>query len=116
MNFTLAKPWRAWVWNTATGRIEEYNSVDHTWVAVPEDGFVAKMLYNEDGTRQVQHGMDYYYEMETRLGVIQGTAMPREDLARRYPRAVVKRGMWLPDHVYESVMVQVHESEAPRGR
>lgn len=92
--------WRCWY---DDGTI--YNSRNHKWVDLPEDGVLVKILYYANGGKQVQHGMDFYYEAPHCCGdSIRGTAMPNDDVGNRYPSAEVKRGRWAPDEFYRQIV------------
>ena len=36
----------------------------HAWEEMPDDGILIRMLYYSDDTKQIQHGMDFYYESQ----------------------------------------------------
>jgi hypothetical protein len=92
--------WRCWY---DDGKV--YDSVKYDWKDLPDDGVLVKIIYYQDGTKQIQQGMDYYYEAPHCCGeVIRGTAMPRDDVFGRYDGAVVKRGRWTPDEFYQQVV------------
>lgn len=91
--------WRVWY---DDGTV--FDSRRHRWVDLPEDGVLVRMIYYRDG-RQIQQGMDYYYEAPHGSGEpILGTARATDDLARRYPGAVIKRGRWAPDAYYRRIV------------
>lgn len=110
------KMWRAWFDDGS-----EYNSSEHSWdlAVIPADGLLVKMLYDRDGPgKEIQHGVDYYYEApgrRTRHSIVQGCGMDRDEIERRYPEAVIVRGRWAPDEDYQEIMALAHASEAPRG-
>ena len=67
------------------------------------------MIYYERGGKQVQHGMEWYYEAPHHAGVIRGASSdPPEQISKRYPGAVLKRGRWAPDDWYREVMATAH--------
>lgn len=80
------------------------------WADVPDDGVLYKMIYYSDGTRQAQSGMDYYFEEETELGVTRGTGTDFDDIRTRYPKALVKRGQWVPDELWFRVRREALDS------
>jgi hypothetical protein len=80
------------------------------WEDLPDDGLLCKMIYYKDGTKQVQHGLDFYYEAPHHAGIIQGAGMCRDEIEDRYPGAVIKRGRWAPDNYYRVVMQIAHNS------
>lgn len=93
--------WRVWY---DDGSVHDSRTL--RWEDLPEDGLLVKMLYYTDGTRQIQHGMDWYYEAPHPQGVIRGTAMERDlpELPERYPGAILKRGRWAPEELYYRVL------------
>ena len=94
------KAWRCWYDDNNV-----YNSKDHQWADLPEDGFQIRILYYENGTKQIQQGMDYYYEAEHSSGeTIYGTNMHLENITDRYASPVIKQGRWAPDGFYQDLV------------
>jgi hypothetical protein len=89
-SFTTA--WIAYYDNgTATPSI--YNSVNHTLVDLPDDGFQAMRLWYHNGTGRYISGNDYYFFSEHPSGLIFGqTNDSYESIVERYPNAIIKRG------------------------
>ncbi len=98
--------WRAWFDNGLT-----YDSRSTSWADVPDDGCQVRMLFFADGSKQVQHGADYYYDAPHPAGTIHGsTSDLLHELQARYPGAIVKRGRWAPDDWYHDIMAEAHAS------
>ena len=75
------------------------------WSDMPEDGVLVRMLYYADGTRQIQHGLDHYYESLHHSGeTIRGAGMDKDKIAERYPGAIIKQGAWSPDQYYRTIL------------
>lgn len=82
-----------------------YSSQRFHWADLPYDGLLVRMLYYEGGGKQIQQGTSYYYEAPHHSGeVIRGAGMDADDIERRYPGAVIKRGQWAPDEYYRKVV------------
>lgn len=80
------------------------------WEDIPEDGVLVRILYYEQG-KQIQQGMDYYYEAKHYSGeIIRGTGMQLDDIENRYIDAVIKRGIWSPDEYYKGIVAEAMES------
>ncbi len=81
------------------------------WEDIPDDGILIKMLYYSDDTKQIQHGMDFYYESPHHSGeLIRGTGMAKDEIAQRYPDAIIKRGQWAPDEYYKKILEEAMAS------
>ncbi len=99
--------WRAWY---AGGTV--YDSRSTTWANLPDDGALAFVIYfagNIPGgvhssLRRIMTGTDYYFLVGPDL-YAQSDDAP-EEITRRYPGAILKRGRWAPD--YE--MMAAHET------
>lgn len=87
--------WRAYY---TDGRA--FDSATHDWVDLPDDGLLVLVIYYDrwsgDGTvqqRMTLDGDDHYFH-------VPGTELfgcnndPIEEIERRFPGAVVKRGKW----------------------
>lgn len=92
-------PWRAWY---DDGRV--FGSDTINWEDAPDDGLLVKILYYPTGGKQIQQGVDYYYEVVTRVGLVQGAGMSKDEIPARYPGAAIKRGRWAPDTFYRGVV------------
>ncbi len=80
------------------------------WDEMPEDGVVIRILYFADGTKQIQHGVDYYYESESEHGTIQGAGMDKDQIPERYLNAIIKRGKWINDEYYQEILEEAMAS------
>lgn len=76
-----------------------YSSADTEWVACPDDGVLALVLYYDAYTdggvqyRKVLTGDDHYFHVPgTDLYGCNNDSIP--EIEARYPGAVVKRGKW----------------------
>lgn len=95
--------WRAWFDN---GRV--YDSRQHTWSDLPDDGVLVIMLYHASGTKRILSGSDYYFLAQHPEGPIYGQDRNPPDPAR-FVDLQEKRGRWVPDHVQERAE---HEANA----
>lgn len=77
---------------------------------MPVDGVLVRMLYYSDGTKQIQQGLDYYYEANHPGGMIRGAGMDKDKIPERYPNAIIKTGMWVNDEYYLNVVKEAMES------
>lgn len=103
--------WRVWY---DDGTV--YDSCRRDWAGLPDDGLLVKMLYYDDGTRQIQQGADYYFVAPHAEGDIHGaSSAPLEVIRRRYPGAIVKRGRWAPDGYYRRICEEAHSSRGDDG-
>lgn len=107
--------WRAWF---IDGTVQEYGKDE--WGS-KEDGLLIKMIYYADpdnevesqrSTRQVQMGMDFYYESVHQVSgeVIRGTGMDLADIKTRYHAPVIVRGQWAPDEYYQKIVAEAMKS------
>lgn len=109
-NFIIA--WRAWV--EIEYDIIEYNSVDHCFENIPDDGFQAMRLWYSDGTGRYINGNDFYFMQEHPKGLIVGQSNDI-DVKERYPNAIIKRGKHIPDSLMKEVIELLIKSECPNG-
>jgi hypothetical protein len=80
------------------------------WDKMPDDGVLIRMIYYLDGTKQIQQGLDYYYEAPHFSGVIRGAGMDKDEIVKRYQSAVIKRGIWAPDEYYSKIVQEAMAS------
>lgn len=81
------------------------------WDELPDDGILIRMLYYSDNTKQIQHGMDFYYESPHHSGEpIRGSGMTKDEIAKRYYGAIIKRGIWAPDEYYKTILEEAMAS------
>lgn len=107
----MAIAWRVWFDDGS-----EYNSRDHVWADCPDDGVLVRMLYYRDGSRQIQNGLDYYYQAPHFSGEsIYGAGGSKDNIEKRYPDAVIKRGRWAPDDYYREIVDKAFASKPPGG-
>lgn len=97
------------VWYT-DGRV--YSTLDTPFAEMPEDGVLIRMIYFEERSaagirhREIQQGHDWYFETPT--GVCGANSDPAEEIARRYPGATMKRGMWGTTEEYARAIREAH--------
>lgn len=75
------------------------------WCERPEeDRLLGKMLYFDNGRREIQQADQYYVAPHPSGFYTHGTCMDnkREETEKRYPGAVFKRGIWAPTEVWSS--------------
>jgi len=105
--------WKAWV-ATQYG-FTRYNSLQHTWEDLPEDGILAVRTYESKGFRFA--GADYYFMAPGPNDVIFGIdydrrdADVREEILKRYPGAVVRRGKWTDVETFDLVNNEMQAAE-----
>ncbi len=105
--------WRAWY---ADGAV--YSSLDMDWDALPDDGVISVVLYFDEPTpagsplRRIMEGHDFYFKAAGPGGPIYGETHnqrqpdPMADIARRYPGASIKRGMWTDEDTMRRIQNQ----------
>lgn len=81
--------WRAWY---VGGRV--LDSRDCAWDDLPDDGVLVVVQFHDDGTRRFAAGDDWYFMLD---GTLAHNSDTRAENERRYPGAVLKRGMWASD-------------------
>lgn len=91
--------WRAWY---DDGKV--YDSESQAWSTLPDDGLLVKVIYYDDGTKQIQTG-DWYFEAPHPYGVVRRTCSDGEkaEMEERYPQAVFVRGYWTVDEWFYQV-------------
>lgn len=101
--------WRCWY---SDGEV--YSSDEYEWEELPDDGLLVRMLYFEDGYREIQQGMDYFYVAPHHSGEpIFGAGMDKDEIEERYPDAVIVRGKWAPHDYYRNIVDEAMSSEWP---
>lgn len=102
--------WRCWYDNWIN--IDEYNSVEHCWEQLPDDGFQAMRIWYADGTGRHISGNDYYFLSEHPAGLIVGQSNDL-DIKERYPKAIIKRGRHCPDIMMKQINELMSQSTNP---
>lgn len=99
--------WRVWYDDGSV-----YNSGKHVWTDLPDDGFLIRIIYDKTGIgKEIQMGMDYYYEAPHESGYpILGSGNDSDAIEERYPDAVIKRGRWAPNEVWEPTLAEAMAS------
>ena len=92
--------WRTWYDNGTS--IEGYNSVEHCWEKLPEDGFQAMKVWYNDNTERYISGNDFYFLQNHPAGLIIGQSNDL-DIKERYPKAIIKRGRHCPDKMMKEI-------------
>lgn len=88
--------WKAWYTEGRT-----FCSCDVKWAELPEDGalgfklFFAGLAPDGNNMSRMMSGDDWYWNVGEIYAHDSGTT--KEEIERRYPRASVKRGMWVSD-------------------
>ena len=101
--------WRVWYEDSTV-----YNSKEHHWKDLPNDGLQIVVLYmnkrlkhTKGWCRCMRSSSDYYWTtLESGLEIFCGDESPTE----RYPGAVVKRGKWMPITEFEKIRVEANNS------
>lgn len=104
--------WRIWYDNGTS--IEEYNSVEHCWESIPEDGFQAMRIWYNDNTGRHISGNDFYFLQEHPAGLIVGQSNDL-DIKERYPKAIIKRGKHCPDKMMKEINDLMLSAKNPLG-
>lgn len=91
--------WRVWVDGGLT-----FESRWHRWEEVGNDGIIKMYIYKEEGYREGFGGHDHYFHAPHSEGTIYGCNNDSvEEIEKRYPGAVVKKGKWVPPEVMERI-------------
>ena len=96
--------WKAWYRGG-----EAYCSNGCEWVDLPDEGVIGVTICYDDDTRRFMTGSDFYW-LATILGkptLCQGL---HDDFPeRRYPGAIIKRGVWTTDDEMRHVLKKMGE-------
>lgn len=103
--------WRCW-YDNGTKIPDEYNSIDHCWEKLPEDGFQAMRLWYADGTGRFISGNDFYFFDLHEAGLIVGQSNDF-DIKERYPNSIIKRGKHIPDILMKHINNLMQEAKIP---
>jgi hypothetical protein len=105
--------WRIWLTDD-----RQYNSREHEWAEVPDDGvLVLKLYYDAWANPDVRYtlvldGDDHYFHVpETNLYGCSND--PIEEIKERYPGALVKRGMWTTAEEFYFAKQRAQHTTAP---
>lgn len=92
--------WRAWY---DDGLV--YDSNRHKWEDLPNEGLLVKMIYYDDGTKQIQTA-DWYIEAPHPKGIIRRTCRDEQEteMRKKYPAGVFKKGDWTVDEWQSEVV------------
>lgn len=101
--------WRAW---TIAGK---FNSAENCWEDLPDDGIYHVVVYFQKNGRVLRRplsGQDYYFcqRREGRADLIGSSNHAPSETRRRYPGAVLKRGMWTDDYEYARISDEAMEA------
>lgn len=88
------------------------------WAALPDDGVLAVVLYFDEQTpsghplRRTMMGHDFYFKAPGPFGVIfaEATYTTTDNIARRYPGAEIKLGMWTDDDTIQRIQEEASNS------
>jgi len=107
--------WRAWY---TGGRV--FCSATTPWGRLPDDGVLAVLLIMEPSTADLELGhayhtrtvlqSDWYFRWQdsaTGDVVMGGHSDDRQAMEPRYPGVEVKRGRWVADHEWETLLKTV---------
>lgn len=115
--------WRAWYVGSGNFPVIEYNSNEHVWATLPEDGMLAVRTYedelkpNGDNKGIKLSGMDYYFTAFGPQDLFVGADIDRREvdvaneIKERYTNAVVKRGMWTDSNTMEMAFRAMQEAK-----
>lgn len=96
--------WLAWY---TEGR--RYSSDETAWDDLPDDGALLFVVYFDRTTpggvrhKRILSGADYYFRQGPLLA---DTNDPPDEIRRRYPGAVIKRGKWTTDDDMARVLAE----------
>ena len=78
------------------------------WAALPDDGLVEAVIYFDDGRRNTLGAMDWYFYAPHPDGPIYGSDIytTPDEIRRRYPGAIVKRGKWVPEETMARITAE----------
>lgn len=97
--------WRVW-YNNLSSEITEYNSINHDFNDLPDDGFQAMRLWYNNGQGRFISGNDFYFFASHPTGTIYGqTNDGSTDIISRYPEVIIKKGKYTTDEM----MIQINE-------
>lgn len=101
--------WRAWLSDGSCLR-----SVDTKWEDLPDKGIVIIKKYLEPPYRDTMEYDHWLYvpELNDIFGVDDET-MSFEEEIKKYPTAIVKRGMFLPDEQYNAIRMASYVEKDP---
>lgn len=101
--------WRCWYDDGI-----EYNSADHKFIDLPLDGFQIRIVYSDPPYKEIQMGMDFYFEAEHSSGeIIYGTGNNEDEIKSRYTNPVIKTGRWAPNEFYNKLIIIAMASVSP---
>ena len=80
---------------------------------LPDDGVLEIVVYFDDGRRNFLGAMDYYFYAPHADGPIYGSDIhtTADEIRRRYPGAVVKRGKWVPEATMARVTAEALDAK-----
>ena len=81
------------------------------FVDMPSGGLLIRIIYYSDNTKQIQMGTDYYYEVDTPLGVLRKNDNDKEAFLAIYPNAIVIEGEWVADDYYFAIVEEAMASK-----
>lgn len=87
-----------------------FDSRNNNWNEVSSDGVIIGYLYKEQGYKEEMCGSDRYFQAPHSEGIIYGHSNDSEqEIKKRYPGAVVKRGKWVPPEVFSRIQKEAVE-------
>ena len=100
--------WRVWY---DDGAICDSNSF--AWVDLPDDGVLVKMVYYDNGTKQIQQGADYFFIATHHSGeeIHANSTKTISEIEARYESPIIKKGRWAPDGYYQKIVAAAMSSE-----
>ena len=106
--------WRAWYLG---GRA--FDSKTNTWADLPDDGVIQIYLFMDtrDQTTRLPYrrgmaGSDFYWHVagEGVYGCCDASEMKPDEILKRYPGALIKRGRWVSQEEYDAVIKESFET------
>lgn len=104
---------RAWITNNPAGpgfyTVESADASAADFAALPDDGHQGLVLYLDrarpDGKaeRQLLDGRDFYFRWDGPDGTVWGVHDRRDEIAARYPGAIIKQGRSITLAVLEEI-------------
>lgn len=108
--------WRAWV--DGKKEVLIFDSKEHEWSDIPDDGILYIMLYKDYGDGLVENlnyefkeplsGDTHYFKAPHHSGddIYASNEESKKSIKKRYPGAEIKKGKWVPLSVMEKVRLE----------
>lgn len=98
--------WRCWFEDETTpGKLRVYDSQTSNWSDLPKTGLLVKMIYYDNGGKQIQTA-DWYIETPHPKGIIRRTCSDNQEneMRKKYPQGVFIKGDWTVDEWHNEIV------------